>query len=437
MDLALPPLVWRKWCVVTRNFKAIVSSSGQFGFVRCFSRICSFVAVSVLLVAGGSGCSRLRPKPATQYVYVTAKQTFLRDRVAAVSNRTATVENGDRLEVLDHGRRFVKVQTAKGEQGWIDEKVVATQDVFDQFEKLKQDHKADPVVASAVVRDEVYMHAKPGRDTERFFRLAEGEKLKLLSRATLVKPLPPGTRVAKAAPPAPAAATAPGVAGKSVKGATAAAAADEPAPPMMEDWWLVRDSKGDTGWLFSRMMDVDAPDAITRYSEGQRIVGSYILTTVNDPEAEQDDKNIPIYVTVLSPYKAGLTYDFDQVRVFTWNIKKHRYETGFRDRNIEGYLPVTVTTASDPYGKLPAATTPAPTFSYRVLSDEAGPVIPDPVTGAIVPGKTVLKNYRLESNLVRRVMQPGTTAPGEAHPQPVSEKKKAAAGRSGRGKKKR
>jgi SH3-like domain-containing protein len=375
-----------------------------------------------------------------QYVYVTAKQTFLRDRVAAVSNRTATVENGDRLEVLDRGRRFVKVQTAKGEQGWIDEKVVATQDVYDEFEKLKQDHKADPVVASAVVRDEVYMHAKPGRDTERFFRLAEGEKLKLLARATLAKPVPPGTRVAKAAPPAATATTAKGGVTKGAKAASAAGASPEqtvPVPPAMEDWWLVRDSKGDTGWLYSRMMDVDSPDAITRYSEGQRIVGSYVLTTVNDPEAEQDDKNIPIYVTVLSPYKAGLTYDFDQVRVFTWNVKKHRYETGYRDRNIEGYLPVSVTMATDPYGKSPTATTPAPTFSYRVLADDAGPVIPDPVTGAIVPGKTVLKTYRLEGNLVRRVLPPGTTAPGEAHPEPVSDKKKGAAAKGGKGKKKR
>ena len=394
----------------------------------------------MVLIAGGSGCSRLRPKPPAQYVYVTAKQTFLRDRVAAVSNRTATVENGDRLEVLDRGRRFVKVQTAKGEQGWIDEKVVATQDVYDEFEKLKQDHKADPVVASAVVRDEVYMHAKPGRDTERFFRLAEGEKLKLLARATLAKPLPPGTRVAKAAPPAATATPANGGVAKGAKGVAAAGASQEepvPVPPAMEDWWLVRDSKGDTGWLYSRMMDVDAPDAITRYSEGQRIVGSYVLTTVNDPEAGQDDKNIPIYVTVLSPYKAGLTYDFDQVRVFTWNVKKHRYETGYRDRNIEGYLPVEVKMATDPYGKSPTATTPAPTFSYRVLADDAGPVIPDPVTGAIVPGKTVLKTYRLESNLVRRVLPPGTTAPGEAHPEPVSDKKKGAAAKGGKGKKKR
>ncbi len=268
-----------------------------------------------------------KPKPPAQYVYVTAKQTYLRDRVAAVSNRTATVENGDKLEVLEHGRRFVRVQTAKGEQGWIDEKVVATQEIFDQFDALKKSHKDDPDVASAVVRDEVYMHAAPGRDTERFYRLAEGEKLKLLTRATIAKPVPPGTRVAKAPPP---------VAAKGAKPAPPAAP-DVPPPPVMEDWWLVRDSKGDTGWLYSRMMDVDAPDAITRYAEGQRIVGAYVLTTVNDPDAEQADKNIPIYLTVMSPYKAGLTYDFDQVRVFTWNIKKHRYETGFRDKNIEGY----------------------------------------------------------------------------------------------------
>ena len=208
--------------------------------------------------------------------------------------------------------------------------------------------------------------------------------------------------------------------------------ADVPAPPAMEDWWLVRDSKGDTGWLLSRYMDVDAPDSITRYAEGQRIVGAYVLTTVNDPEAEQENKEIPVYVTAMSPYKAGLPYDFDQVRVFTWNIKKHRYETGFRDRNIEGYLPITVTKAADPYGKSPTATTPAPTFTYRVLADDAGPVIPDPVTGAITPGKTILKTYRLESNLVRRVIPPGAPTGGEAHPAPSVEKKVVAKGKKKR-----
>ena len=406
-------------CLLLGSFSVIVSLSRHLDSIRRALRFAVLTVASVSLVAGVSGCSRLRPKPPAQYVYVTAKQTFLRDRVAAVSNRTATVENGDKLEVLEHGRRFVKVQTAKGEQGWIDEKAVATQEIYDQFDALRKQHESDPVVASAVVRDEVYMHSKPGRDTDRFYRLAEGEKLKLLARATLPKPVPPGTRVAKPAPP-PVPTT------KGAKPAPVPAAPDVPPPPVMEDWWLVRDSKGDTGWLYSRMMDVDAPDALTRYAEGQRIVGAYVLTTVNDPEAEQADKNIPIFVTVMSPYKAGLTYDFDQVRVFTWSVKKHRYETGFRDKPIEGYLPVTIKMAPDPYGKSAAATTPLPTFTYRVLAADAGPVIPDPVTGAVVPGRTILKTYRLEGNYVHRILAPGTKAGGEARPEPAPEKKKDA-----------
>jgi SH3-like domain-containing protein len=400
---------------VRYSFSAIFSFFRQFDLWRYVARFGGKATLSAFLLIGLCGCSRLRPKPAAQYVYVTAKQTYLRDRVAAVSNRTATVENGDRLRVLEHGRRFVRVQTEKGEQGWIDEKVVATQAIFDQ---LKKQHEADPAVASGVVRDDVYLHASPGRDTERFYRLPEGEKLKLLVRATLLKPVPLGMRAAAA----PAATVKGGKEGAA--GSQGPAAPEAPLPPAMEDWWLVRDSKGDTGWLFSRMMDVDAPDALTRYAEGQRMVGAYVLATVNDPDAPQDDKNIAEYVTVLSPYKAGLTYDFDQVRVFSWNLKKHRYETAYRDRNVEGYLPVTVKMATDPYGKSPTATVPAPTFTYKVLSDEAGPVIPDPVTGAVVPGKTVTKTYRLEGNLVRRLLPPGTTAPGEAHPEPVPEKKK-------------
>lgn len=324
-----------------------------------------------------------------------------------------TVENGEKLLVLDHGRRFLRVQTPRGEQGWIDEKAVATQEIFDQFADLSKQHLNDPTIATAVVRDDVYMHSKPGRDTERFYRLAEGDKLKLLRRATLPKPLPPGQKPAKPAT-------------TSTDGKDTVTPEPTP-PPAMEDWWLARDSKGDTGWLYSRMFDVDVPDSVARYSEGQRMVGAYVLTTVNDPDAPQDDKNVPVYVTVLGPYKAGLPYDYDQVRVFTWNIKKHRYETGFRDRNIEGYLPIEIKTAADPYAKQPAGAAPAPTFSYHVLSDDAGPVVPDPVTGEITPGKTVVKTYRLEGNLVRRILPPGTQPPGEAHPEPISEKKKAAA----------
>jgi hypothetical protein len=368
-----------------------------------------------ILAAGLTGCSGLRPKPADQYVYVTAKQTFLRDRVAAVSNRTGTVANGDRLVVLERGRRFYRVKTDKGEQGWIDEKAVATEDVFAAFQGLGRQHKDDPAVASAVVRDEVNLHLKPGRDTERFYRLVEGDKLQLLERATLPKPVPGGA-------PKPVAQK-PGLSGHGSAPASVADLNAAIAPPIaMEDWWLARDARGRTGWLLSRMMDVDVPDSITRYAEGQRFVGAYVLGTVHDDGAPQDNKDIPEYLTVMSPYLAGLPYDFDQVRVFTWNVKMHRYETAYREKNIEGYLPVSIRSEKDPYGKSPLSMTELPTFTFRVLAADAPPPTPDSVTGRIVPGRTIAKTFRLEGNLVRRVSAPGSKDDPEAHP--VAEEKK-------------
>jgi hypothetical protein len=382
------------------------------GFALSFWAICRrthwvSIAVLAVCVAMLGGCSSLRPKPAATYVYVTAKQTYLRDRVAAVSNRTGTVVNGDRLQVLDHARRFYKVQTAKAEVGWIDEKAIATQDVFNGFESLKKDHARDPAVASAVVRDEVNLHLSPGRDTEKFYRLAEGDKLQLLARATLPKPVPAGVLPAKPKP--------------GVKGAKPEDAA--PLPPAMEDWWLTRDTKGRAGWILSRMVDVDAPDDLTRYAEGQKFVGAYVLTTVHDDGAEQANKDIPIYLAVMGPYRAGLPYDFDQVRVFTWSTKMHRYETAFREKNIEGYLPVSIDKARDPNGKSAVAMQELPTFTYKVLAADAGPVVPDPATGLVKPGRLIAKTFRLEGNAVRRVQAPGAAKDEVAHPT-VEEKKK-------------
>ena len=334
------------------------------------------------------GCARMRPRLKAEYVFCTAKQGLLRDRIAAVSNRTGTVNNGEKLEVLEHGRRFIKVKTPRGEVGWLDEKSLATQATADTFETLRTAHKDDPTIASAVVRDEVYLHEKPGRETERFFRLAEGDKLKLLQRATLLKPLPAGLKAA-AAPAAKA--------GKAVEVPL------PPAAPPMEDWWLVRDAHDRTGWIYSRMMEVDAPDTLTRYAEGQHFVGAYLLTTVFDAEAPQEDKNIPVYLTVLSPYKAGLPYDFDQVRLFTWSTKRHRYETGFREKNVEGYLPVTIGRMKDPSGRSATAQMELPSFSYRLLAADAGTPVPDPVTGAVVPGRLVTRTWRLDQNTVMRV----------------------------------
>ncbi len=371
-----------------------------------------------------AGCSYFRQKAAERYVYVTARQTFLRERVAAVSNRTGTAYNGEKLVVLERARRFLKVRTPRGEVGWIEEKLTADQKTADQFASLRSDHANDPVVASATVRDEVYLHIAPGRETERFFRLAEGDNLSLLERATVPK-VAPGAEPVKPVEPAKEAAS------------PAQEDAAPPPPPVMEDWWLVRNSKGQTGWIYSRMIDVAEPDALARYAEGQRIVGSYVLEYANDPDSGILDNGnpvtrIPEYVAVLSPFKAGLPYDFDQVRVFTWNVKKHRYETSYREHNIVGYLPVKIVHAKNAYGKAPVDQLVQPMFTYRVLSADEPVPTPDPVTGLVKPGKLIEKTIRLEGALCRRILPPGVTAAAEAHPLPEAAKDKGKAKRKHR-----
>ena len=394
------------------------------------------------------GCGQFKPAPVTHYVYVTAQKQNLRDRVAAVSNRTGLVTNGEKLKVLDHTKHWVKVQTPQNEIGWIEEKAVVTEEQADAFIKLKDDHEKDPTVASGVVRDQVYMHISPGRDAEHFYLLEEGAKLQLLRRATLEKASAPGVaRAQRAIPqaagtnatkkPDTALEVAPATAAGSVaaaieKGKAAAAPAATVAPPVMEDWWLARDAKGDTGWLYARMVDVDAPDALTRYAEGQKFVGAYVLTTVHDEDAPGDVKDVPVYLALMNSYKAGLPYDFDQVRVFTWSVKMHRYETGFREKNIEGYLPVSVQKMKDPGEKSVLGAVELPAFTYRVLSADAPPVVPDPVTGEIKPGKTIAKTYRLEGNTLRRISSGvgALTSDVEAHP--VAEEKKDKKGVKGK-----
>jgi SH3-like domain-containing protein len=343
----------------------------------------SLLALLPMLLAG---CARFTPKPAEEFVYVSAKRTFLRDRLAAVSNRVGEVSNGQKLLVLDRARRFVKVKDDKGEIGWIDGHAIIEQKVYDQFSDLAKQHAKDPVIATGVLRDDAYLHQAPGRQTDRFYLLAENAKLQLITRASVPKPMPPQ------GVPVPAPAVKSKTTGKKGAAEAQAASAGPPAVPM-QDWWLVRDAQGQTGWLWSRMMDIDIPAEIAGLSEGQRYVGAYLLRTVDDPDSSFPNGKAPEYVTVINSWQDGLPYDFDQVRVFTWNTRKHRYETAFRQRNLEGYLPVTVSSTF-------ADNQQEPEFSFKVAT--AGDVTIDPATGVAHAAQTEVQSYRLEGVIVKK-----------------------------------
>ncbi|MGB0064284.1 MAG: SH3 domain-containing protein [Terracidiphilus sp.] len=370
-------------------------------------------------------------------VYVSSPRAlYLKDRVAPVANRVCEVSNGEPLQVLEHGRRFLRVKTAKNEIGWIQETAVIDEKTYEGFQKLASETKNTPVAATATLRDDLAMHLLPGRETPRFYLLPANTKVELLARASAPKkpaevfgPLPsqhaansgaPGKSVPSdaSAKHGPGASAKPGVSanpkpgavsGANAKPGTAAnanfgtvepspsagtpAPTQEAEPPEMDDWWLARDPEGRVGWLLASRVDVDVPDDVAQYAESQRIVGAWVLTKVNDPDPDLQNHVIPEYLMVLAPPKYGLPYDFDQVRVFTWSLKHHRYETAFRLHPIQGYLPVRVFTQNAPAGAVPA-------FSFELAT--SGNVTADPATGIVRPVSPRTINYQMIDTRVER-----------------------------------
>ena len=320
------------------------------------------MAVCAVGLLAFSGCKRGSGR-VLEVAYVSGVQVNLRDRVAAVYEKAGLVKNGDRVEVLDRDRRFAKVRTASGQTGWMEQRYLVGQQVFDQLQRLTVENANDPIQTQGVTRNDTNLHVEPGRDTEHLYQISAGEKLAVLKRATAEKP----GAVAVARP--------------TTAKTTEATGAAAPTPrPVLEDWWLVRDTHARVGWVLGRMVDVDVPMDIAQYAEGQRIVAFFALNQVQD-----EGKSVPQYVTFLTEPKDGLPFDFNQFRVFTWNIRKHRYETAYRERT-EGMLPVTISQENfDKEGMLPV-------FTIRVR-DESGNISE--------------RKYKLNTPMVRRVYAPG------------------------------
>ena len=371
-----------------------------------------FLAVAALLLLAAPACTRGKIATQHEYMYVSAPETSLRDRVATMYNKVGAVHNGDRVDVLERARRFVRVRTDKGVEGWIEQRSLVSQEVFDGFQKLAADTRTQEVQGHGATRAELNMHLTPSRDGEHLYQLKEGEKVEILKRATTDKnaPKPPP-------PPKPGAPPKPQTKGKDQKAGTTppqtpaatdasppatppakpSPAADkpkdsEPPKPVMEDWYLVRNSSGQAGWVLMRMVDLDVPLDVAQYAEGQRIVSYFVLNTVQET-IDGQPKEEAQYLVLLNQPKDGLPYDFNQVRVFTRNRNRHRYETAYREREIEGYLPAKTGHATfEKEGDLP-------TFTIRKMNAE---------------DKIVDVTYKMNGPIVRRVLTPEELADQQA-----------------------
>src|SRR5947209_11152036 len=125
------------------------------------------VAGCLLALTLFAGCSGGSASGGAEYAYVAVTEAGLRDHVATIYNKTGVVHNGEKLRVLERmqNKRFVRVRSPRGEEGWVQERYLTDQQTYDEFQRLADQYKDTPPQSTATVEDQLKVHVLPGRKT--------------------------------------------------------------------------------------------------------------------------------------------------------------------------------------------------------------------------------------------------------------------------------
>jgi SH3-like domain-containing protein len=325
------------------------------------SRIACSRWLAVLML--GAGCRSGPPRAsAIGEAYAGPAELRIRKEMAPDTPAVATVKHGERLEILQRRRRVVKVRTAAGREGWTDDVSLLRAEDIAALGELGRQAAGLPTQGMAAALQDTNVHSQPALQAPGFFQLKEGGKVEVLSRRLvrrvdlprrpLITPPPkkaPAPKKPKATkeaqyppPPLPRPPSPPtnwvdlsggGAAGQPPR-QTPVPAPDAPAPPLIDDWTLIRAASGQAGWVLTRRLMMAIPDEVAQYAEGHRITSYFALGTV-------EDRGQTRHHWVWTTDSGGAEdRDFDSVRVFVWSQRRHRYETTFIERRLRGYAPV-------------------------------------------------------------------------------------------------
>jgi SH3-like domain-containing protein len=329
------------------------------------------LATCMALAALVAGCKRQSAAeiPSIGTAFAGPVTLNLRAEISPEAKTIATTRHGEKLDILQVRRRFVRVRTPSGQIGWTDSRNLLTSRQMEELAELAKRSAKLPSQGEATVYGMLNMHITPARASTSFYQIVEGVHVEVLSHRVspraqagttpapvldLNKPAPRRPRKKKEPDyPPPPRPSAPGLPRNWAELSKTHLPEPPPPPPEdpaeklkkkkkrrvkaagppMEDWTLVRTKDGKAGWVLSRMLVMAIPDEVAQYAEGARITSYFLLGTVMD---EGVTKHHWLWTTVRED---DAPHDFDSFRVFTYVVRKHRYETAYIERSIEGYYP--------------------------------------------------------------------------------------------------
>ncbi|HYL61132.1 MAG TPA: SH3 domain-containing protein, partial [Candidatus Methylomirabilis sp.] len=302
--------------------------------------------------------------------YVGERTATLWSSVAQVRQPLDTLHYGDRVDVVGRRNDNIKVRTVAGELGWVEGRYLMDAALWQRSAKLLKEVQPMLVQARGRTKVPTNLRVEPGRNQARLYQFGRGVPLEIVGRSV-----------------------ADWVQVSDEKDSS------EPPETKKEDWYLVRgvatrppgeatsaaaettaSEPGDqsvpiAGWVIARFVELDLPDAIRDETNSANIrpIAWFELNRVSDPSGDKIQ-----YLVAAARGPEGQPCDFSTIRVYTWNLRRERYETAYIENNLCGRLPIEL-------GKGPKD---EPEFRFHEMD-----------------GSTQPRVYRLMQTVVRRIRE--------------------------------
>jgi hypothetical protein len=327
------------------------------------SKLSPVLFLLAILVA----CEPSVPKaPVIGDAYVGPAKLDLHQEIAPKSPVVAHCVYGEKLQVIGQRRRFLKVRTGKGVEGWVDERNLLDAAAIAAIRELTANSRKYPSQGLATTYDTLNVHTEPNRASPSYIQIQAGERVDVIGHRVAPRK-PPARKPLVIAPPKPKRPTREKKAVKS----TAVPPPPLPPPPKLpadwlelsqrydpddaepsgkpapknsppaveappDDWTLIRNTHGETGWVLTRRIFMAIPDEVAQYAEGKRITSYFSL-------GKTGDKDTWLWTTCEPGPK---DHEIEGLRIFSWNPRRRRYETTYIQRRIVGFYPVLVNGSS-------------------------------------------------------------------------------------------
>ena len=154
-------------------------------------------AATCLLFVFLFSCGKSTVKsPVLGEAFVGPTSLNIRQELSSKAAVTATVKHGDKLEILEYKRRFVRVRTPQGAEGWADTHLLLVPQQMADLRRMADNAAKAASQGAASAYEPLNMHTEANRASPSFWQIPEGAKVDVIDHR-----LTPRTQAAQVSSP--------------------------------------------------------------------------------------------------------------------------------------------------------------------------------------------------------------------------------------------